>query len=364
MGENLRIHASPDRETRLIPLSIQAPQALPPPLDEFPITITLGIVEDRKRPSWLQLLRDMIGEPLVEKHRKSWPSSHELVGDMMILKVEEPVREFQSQIIRSKMAANPNIRLILEDRGVKGEHRVRDLHPIGVRENGKVAPVLEGTKYPTKVVTKESGHQIVCDPTLAYYSTRLQTERITTAVEARKLSETIGTGINVADPFCGVGPALAHLVNTHGLVSSILASDLNPEAIKLLNENLSKWIGMPSDPEITGIREWKKGVWSGVANAEDLLELGIPIGFWNLLIINLPHKLIDFLPLLLPLLDSSKPFVVRGRLVCGNGEIEDVRSLISDYFPNGSDIVVDPRSEYSPNTKLCSVTIRTFAPIE
>ena len=199
----------------------------------------------------------MIGEPLVEKHRKSWPSSHELVGDMMILKVEEPVREFQSQIIRSKMEANPNIRLILEDRGVKGEHRVRDLHPIGVRENGKVAPVLEGTKYPTKVVTKESGHQIVCDPTLAYYSTRLQTERITTAVEARKLSETIGTGINVADPFCGVGPALAHLVNTHGLVSSILASDLNPEAIKLLNENLSKWIGMPFDPEITGIRDGK-----------------------------------------------------------------------------------------------------------
>ena len=121
---------------------------------------------------------------------------------------------------------------------------------------------------------------------------------------------------------------------------------------------------MPSDPEITGIREWKKGVWSGVANAYELLELGIPIGFWNLLIINLPHKFIDFLPLLLPLLDSSKPFVVRGRLVCGNGEIEDVRSLISDYFPNGSDIVVDPRSEYSPNTKLCSVTIRTFAPFE
>ena len=34
MGDNLRIHASPDRDTRLIPLSIQAPQALPPPLNE------------------------------------------------------------------------------------------------------------------------------------------------------------------------------------------------------------------------------------------------------------------------------------------------------------------------------------------
>ena len=131
MGDNLRIHASLDRDTRLIPLSIQAPQALPPPLNEFPIIITPGIVEDRKRPSWLQLLRDMIGEPLVDKHRKSWPSSHELVGDMMILKIEESVREFQPQIIRSKMAANRNIRLVLEDRGVKGKYRVRDLRPIG-----------------------------------------------------------------------------------------------------------------------------------------------------------------------------------------------------------------------------------------
>ena len=364
MGNNLRIHASPDRDTRLIPLSIQAPQALPPPLNEFPIIITPGIVEDRKRPSWLQLLRDMIGEPLVDKHRKSWPSSHELVGDMMILKIEESVREFQSQIIRSKMAANRNIRLVLEDRGVKGKYRVRDLRPIGVRENGKVAPVPIGSEYPTKVIAKESGHMIVCDPALAYYSTRLQTERISTAIEARRLSETIGTKINVVDPFCGVGPALAHLVNVPGLVSSILASDLNPMAIKLLHENLSRWIGMPSDPEVTGITEWKEGVWSGVADARELLEMNLPIGIWNLLIINLPHKFIDFLPLLLPLLDSSKPYVVRGRLVCGNEEIEDIRSLISQYFPDGSDVVVDPRSEYSPNTKLCSVTIRSFASAE
>ena len=77
----------------------------------------------------------------------------------------------------------------------------------------------------------------------------------------------------------------------------------------------------------------EEGVWSGVADARELLEMDLPIGFWNLLIINLPHKFIDFLPLLLPLLDSSKPFVVRGRLVCGNGEIEDVRSLISDISP-------------------------------
>ena len=364
MGDNLRIHASLDRDTRLIPLSIHAPQALPPPLNEFPIIITPGIVEDRKRPSWLQLLRDMIGEPLVDKHRKSWPSSHELVGDMMILKIEESVREFQPQIIRSKMAANRNIRLVLEDRGVKGKYRVRDLRPVGIRENGKIAPVPIGSEYPTKVIVKESGHMIVCDPASAYYSTRLQTERISTAFEARRLSETIGTKINVADPFCGVGPALAHLVNIPGLVSSILASDLNPMAIKLLHENLSRWIGMPSDTEVTGITEWKKGVWSGVADAREILKMDLPIGFWNLLIMNLPHKFIDFLPLVLPLLDSSKPYVVRGRLVCGNEEIEDIRSLISQYFPDGSDVVVDPRSEYSPNTKLCSVTIRSFASAE
>ena len=58
-------------------------------------------------------------------------------------------------------------------------------------------------------------------------------------------------------------------MNVPGLVSSILASDLNPMAIKLLHENLSRWIGMPSDPEVTGITEWKEGVWSGVADARE-----------------------------------------------------------------------------------------------
>ena len=85
----------------------------------------------------------------MDKHRKSWPSSHELVGDMMILKIEESVREFQSQIIRSKMAANA-ISDSFRGQGRQGKYRVRDLRPIGVRENGKVAPVPTGSNTQQK----------------------------------------------------------------------------------------------------------------------------------------------------------------------------------------------------------------------
>lgn len=85
----------------------------------------------------------------------------------------------------------------------------------------------------------------------------------------------------------------------------------------------------------------------------------VPMDYWNLLIINLPHKFLRFLPLLLPLMDSSKPYVVRGRLVCGDDEIPHIKTKISEDLPDGSDIIIDPRSEYSPSSKLCSVTIRT-----
>jgi hypothetical protein len=359
MREGFRIHPGPDGKTRLIPLNQDAPKPLPPPLDIFALVVTIGVPEDRKRPSWLQLLEEDIGEALVKKHRKSWPSSHELIGDMMILKMEESIREFQFQIIKSKMTANPNVRLVLEDNGVKGEHRVRDLRPIGVRENGKINAVTMDSDISTEVTTRESGCQILCDPGVAYYSSRLQTERIATAEEAKRLSDAIGSPIRVADPFCGVGPALAHMINIPNLVTSVLATDLNPGAIRLLNENLRRWMRLPFDLNNTEFTEWGGGLWSGVADAGQLEKRKVPMDFWNLLIINLPHKFLRFLPLLLPLMDSSKPYVVRGRLVCGDDEIPHIKTKISEDLPDGSDIIIDPRSEYSPSSKLCSVTIRT-----
>ena len=78
-----------------------------------------------------------------------------------------------------------------------------------------------------------------------------------------------------------------------------------------------------------------------------------------MLIINLPHLFSEFLPLLLPLMDVTKPYVIRGRLVCRHEDIDDKHEQLLQQIPSqNTKVVLDPRRDYSPNTSLCSVTIR------
>ena len=359
LSQTLRIHSDESGEFRLVPLDSGAPRNLPPPLDHYHVLNKEGKPTQNRKPSWQSALESLVGTEIVEEYESIWPASHEFIGDMMLLKIEEEVRIYEEQIVKSKMDSHPHIRLVLEDRGVKGDFRVRDLRPMGLRINGrvKVNPSLDAVK--TRVEVKESGQTIICDPTVAYYSSRLQTERIQNAIEAEELRAKIGSPIAVADPFCGVGPALAHLVNRPNLVGQILASDLNPEAISMLNENLRRWRGWDIAESSLRKLQRNKDVWSGVQDARELVENSELLGRWNMIIINLPHLFAEFLPLLIPLMDATKPFIIRGRLVCRHDETAEKHQQILEQMPNSNaQIVLDPRTDYSPIKCLCSVTIR------
>ena len=343
----------------MVPLDGGAPQDLPPPLDQYPILDTEGELTQNRRPSWQSVLEALVGVETFEEYESIWPASHEFIGDMMLLKIEEEVRIYEEQIVQAKMESHPHVRLVLEDRGVKGEFRVRDLRPMALRIDGQIENNPSSHTVETRVEVKESGHTIICDPTLAYYSSRLQTERIQNVIEAEELRGKIGSPIAVADPFCGVGPALAHLINRQDLTSQILASDLNPEAINMLNDNLRRWRGRDIVESSHGKLQLNKDVWSGIQDARELVSNPELLGRWNMLIINLPHSFSEFLPLLLPLMDASKPYVIRGRLVCRHDEIDEKHEQLLQHMPNpDAQVVLDPRRDYSPITSLCSVTIR------
>ena len=359
LSQTLRIHSDASEKFRLVPLDSGAPKDLPPPLDQYPILDTEGELTQNRRPSWQSVLEALVGVETFEEYESIWPASHEFIGDMMLLKIEEEVRIYEEQIVKSKMESHPHVRLVLEDRGVKGEFRVRDLKPMALRIDGLIKNNPSSHTVETRVEVKESGHTIICDPTLAYYSSRLQTERIQNVIEAEELREKIGSPIAVADPFCGVGPALAHLINRQNLTSQILASDLNPEAINMLNDNLRRWRSRDIVESSHGKLQLNKDVWSGIQDARELVKNPELLGRWNMLIINLPHSFSKFLPLLLPLMDASKPYVIRGRLVCRHDEIDEKYEQLLQHMPNpDAQVVLDPRRDYSPITSLCSVTIR------
>ena len=112
---------------------------------DFPIEIHEGIPDEKTETDWLALLAAEVDEETISEKGESWPSNHEFIGDMMIVRIDENVVEFTDSIARAKLGAHPHIRLLLADDGVEGEFRIRQLRPIGARLADRIlaGPSLE-----------------------------------------------------------------------------------------------------------------------------------------------------------------------------------------------------------------------------
>ena len=357
-----RVFSSEDGYSRLIPLDPGAPLELPTTL-EYPIEMHEGLPDEKMETNWLTLLSSEIGEGIIEKKGEAWPSNHEFIGDLMIVRIDEEVSEYTDSIARAKLGAHPHIRLLLADDGVEGEFRIRQLRPIGVRLSDRIlaGPTLEFAPpelLTTEVAVKESGRVIRCDPVRAYFSTRLQTERLETLALAKELREELGRPLRIADPFCGVGPALATLLGEPKLVSDILATDLNPNAIELLMTNLSKWDRRPYPEGAIELQQVHENRLVGLADALTLSENQEIAGKWDLVLVNLPHRTIEFLPSIIPLLDRSSPSMIRGRVIVEESEIEQanqtIRAMLQNLMPDKPQPSLKIKRDYSSSLRLCS----------
>ena len=357
-----RVFSSEDGYSRLIPLDPGAPLELPTTL-EYPIEMHEGLPDEKMETNWLTLLSSEIGEGIIEKKGEAWPSNHEFIGDLMIVRIDEEVSEYTDSIARAKLGAHPHIRLLLADDGVEGAFGIRQLRPIGVGLSDRIlaGPTLEFAPpelLTTEVAVKESGRVIRCDPVRAYFSTRLQTERLETLALAKELREELGRPLGIADPFCGVGPALATLLGEPKLVSDILATDLNPNAIELLMTNLSKWDRRPYPEGAIELQQVHENRLVGLADALTLSENQEIAGKWDLVLVNLPHRTIEFLPSIIPLLDRSSPSMIRGRVIVEESEIEQanqtIRAMLPNLMPDKPQPSLKIKRDYSSSLRLCS----------
>tara|TARA_B100001750_G_scaffold244835_1_gene263084 strand:- start:114 stop:1115 length:1002 start_codon:yes stop_codon:yes gene_type:complete len=322
-----------------------------------------GVLDEKIETDWLALLASEVDETTIEQMGDAWPSNHEFVGDMMIVRIDDQVAQFTDSIARAKLGAHPHIRLLLADDGVEGEFRIRQLKPIGARLADRIlaGPSLEFAPpelLTTEVAVKESGRVIRCDPTKAYFSTKLQTERLETLALAKELRKELGRPLRIADPFCGVGPALATLLAEPNLVSDLLATDLNPDAVKLLMTNLSKWDRRSYPEGAIELQQVHENRLVGIADALTLPEDQKIAGKWNLVLVNLPHRTIEFLPEIIPLLDRTSPSMIRGRAIVEESEIEQANELILSSLPKLMPDKPPPslkvKRDYSASLRLCS----------
>ena len=252
-------------------------------------------------------------------HENEWPMSHDQIGDVIIVKVPEPLLNHQKEIGKAMLQQHSNARVVCADKGVKGEFRVRDLTIIS-HDNSAT----------TRTKVKESGSQFWVDPGRAYYSPRLANERIGTVDCAKNLSLKLGRKVSVCDPYAGVGPALMPLSGLEDSIGEIFASDLNPKAAELLNLNLpNHW---------TACRDARQ-------LAKELPEC------CDLLLVNLPHDSISHMPDLLGLLKKGHEVVIRGWAILALDSLDraesDIRVVLSECEIHS--LTIEANRSYSPN---------------
>lgn len=258
-----------------------------------------------------------LDEELFQQYRDYWPMSHDQVGDLIIVKIPEKILEFSKEIGKAMLEQHSSVRIVCADNGVQGEFRVRDLTMLATKDG-------ESTK--TKV--REHGNEFWIDPSLVYYSPRLATERLENLETVKHLSKELGRRIDVCDPYAGVGPALVPIAKMTDYVDKIYASDLNPHAAQLLEENLP-------------------GHTVGCADARTLSLIHPEC--CDLLLVNLPHESIEHLPDLVGLLKKGHEVVIRGWAILPVNSIDDAEKQILQHLSETEILLlsIDEKKSYA-----------------
>jgi tRNA (guanine37-N1)-methyltransferase len=156
------------------------------------------------------------------------------------------------------LSSRPSLHTVVFAKGeVSGEYRTREM------------TILAG-RPTTRTQVTEHGHHFIVDLAGAYFSARLSTER------QRLLAQVQGNE-TVLDMFAGVGPFAITLAARARLVA---ASDINPQAITLMLENL--------------VQNRVRNVLPMLADARRLVSI-FPWKF-DRIVMNLPLAGTEFLP--------------------------------------------------------------------
>ena len=255
------------------------------------------------------------------QYQQLWPMSYDQVGDVIIFKLPDELTNFSEEIANAMLQQYHNARVICADYGVKGKFRVRDLRPILSRDEN----------MSTKTQVKEHGNTFWVDPSVGYFSPRLATERLATVETATLLKQELNRALTICDPYAGFGPALVPLISQDRLSGEIIASDLNPDAVTILKENL------PPGAKI---------------NCCDARELKSQYsGMVDLLLVNLPHESLSHLPDLLPLMAKNHPVVVRCWAIIPSDKIEQTELELKRIFSKSKihNLKLEPVRSYSPS---------------
>jgi tRNA (guanine37-N1)-methyltransferase len=170
------------------------------------------------------------------------PSSFDVVGDIGIMKLPDELLKYKKEIGEGLLSFNKHLKVVLMDKGVKGNYRLRDID------------WLVGEKR-TETVHREYGMKIMVDIAGVYYSPRLSMERY-------RVARQVKDGEVVVDLFAGAAP-FSILNSLIAKPSKVYAIDINPRAteyarINAMNNHVEDIVEIINDDARNAIKMMKE----------------------------------------------------------------------------------------------------------
>jgi tRNA (guanine37-N1)-methyltransferase len=164
------------------------------------------------------------------------PRAYDLIGDIAVLEIPDELSSHRETIGKVFHEVHKNFSTILAKKGaISGTTRVREYQ------------CLAGENK-TDTVHIEYGCRLAVDLSKAYFSPRLLEEH-------NRIAQLVKDNEFVVDMFCGVGPFPIHIARQRN--AHIVAIDINPDAIALLNKSMSlnKLLGS-IEPIVGDVKEY------------------------------------------------------------------------------------------------------------
>jgi tRNA (guanine37-N1)-methyltransferase len=189
----------------------------------FPVTGGFGDLElvereAERRPLQHRSLEEALSPLLSAEELEQLTKSFDTIGDIAIIEIPPALEAKEKGIGEALLKVHRNLRSVFKKLGpMEGEYRIRRLGLIA-GEGGT------GTVY------KEHGVLMRLDVSKVYFSVRLSHER-------KRIADLVREGEKVLVLFAGVGPFALVIAKGHP-EAEIVAVELNPEAVALMEENI------------------------------------------------------------------------------------------------------------------------------
>lgn len=174
------------------------------------------LVELKTRETRPRTYREVVRVP--EEFRSLLPRSFDVIGHVILLRLAEELKPFETAIGEALLQVHPGARTVAVDAGVAGPFRRRTLRVIAGEEE-------------TRTLHREYGLALAMDPAEVHFSPRMASER-------RRVAGLIRGPEVVVDAFSGAGPFALHAARAGA--GRVFAVDANPKAVAFLRENIRR----------------------------------------------------------------------------------------------------------------------------